>query len=111
VSPPLVGVAVKVTLVPEQIVLPGLADMLTLAVAPVPAVTGIWFDELKHGPSTVAGKVIDQLSIDPTSTPARSYALSNQFPFGLIDPPPIAPKVVIVVVTQVDTVKVAVTGL
>ena len=29
--PPLVGVAVKVTLVPEQIVLPGFAAMLTLA--------------------------------------------------------------------------------
>ena len=29
--PPFVGVAVNVTLVPEQIVLPGFADMFTLA--------------------------------------------------------------------------------
>ena len=37
--PPLVGVAVNVTFVPAQIVLPGLAEMLTAGVAGVLTVT------------------------------------------------------------------------
>ena len=40
--PPLVGVALKLTLVPEQIVVPGLAMMDTAGVSGAVIVIGIW---------------------------------------------------------------------
>jgi hypothetical protein len=52
----LIGVAVKVTLVPEQIVLPGFADILTLAVTFVFTIIVIAFD--------VAGLPVTQFALD-----------------------------------------------
>ena len=71
-TPPLVGVAVNVTLVPEQMVVPGFAAILTLAGTVEFALTAIAFDVAKQGLLTEAGNVIDQFTIAPTSAAALS---------------------------------------
>ena len=58
--PPLVGVAVNVTLVPAQIVLPGLAAMLTLAGRFGFTVIVMLFD--------VAGEPVAQVAFDVITT-------------------------------------------
>jgi len=60
VLPPLVGVAVNVTLVPAQIVLPGLAAMLTLAGRFGFTVIVMLFD--------VAGEPVAQVAFDVITT-------------------------------------------
>ena len=61
--PPFVGVAVNVTLVPEQIVFPGLAEILTLAVTFELTVITIALDVAGLPETQVALEVITQVML------------------------------------------------
>ena len=63
--PPFVGVAVNMTLVPEQIVLPGLAAMLTDGTIVDPAVIVIAFDMAVVGLAQPNDDVITTVIISP----------------------------------------------
>ena len=62
--PPFVGVAVNVTLVPEQIVLPGLATMLTEGTTVDPTVI-IIIDVAVVGLAQAIEEVITTLTVSP----------------------------------------------
>ena len=64
-DPPLVGVAVKVTFVPEQIVLPGAAAMLTDGDTTEFTVIVIALDVTGLGLAQVIDEVITQVTISP----------------------------------------------
>lgn len=68
--PPLVGVAVNVTEVPEHIVLPGLADTLTEGVTLVVTVMVIPVLVAVAGDAQVALLVITQVTISPFASDA-----------------------------------------
>ena len=68
--PPLVGVAVNVTDVPEQIVFPGLAEILTLAVTLGFTVITIAFDVAGLPVTQVAFEVITQVTLFPFTNAA-----------------------------------------
>ena len=63
--PPFVGVAVNVTLVPAQIVLPGLAEILTEGVIPEVTFIVIPEDVAVVGLAHVAVDVITTVTISP----------------------------------------------
>ena len=63
--PPLAGVAVKMTLVPEQIVLPGLAAMLTDGATAAVTVIVISLEEAVIGLAQVRDEVITQVTLAP----------------------------------------------
>ena len=63
--PPFVGVAVKVTFVPEQIVLPGDATMLTEGVTVGVTVIVIAFDVADAGLAHASDDVITQVTTSP----------------------------------------------
>ena len=63
--PPFTGVAVNVTLVPVQIVLPGLAAMLTDGVIVDPTVIVIPFDVAVVGLAQVNDEVITTVTTSP----------------------------------------------
>ena len=63
--PPLVGVAVNVTDVPEQIVFPGIAEILTLAVTLGFTVITIAFDVAGFPVTQEALEVISQVMLFP----------------------------------------------
>ena len=66
----MVGVAVNVTLVPEQIVLPGLAPMLTDGVTDGFTVIVIPFEVAGFGLAQVNDDVITQVTTFPFTNPA-----------------------------------------
>ena len=66
--PPFVGVAVKVTLVPEQIVLPGLAPILTDGVIFPLTVIVIAFDVAGFGLVQFSDDVITQVTTSPLTS-------------------------------------------
>ena len=68
--PPFVGVAVNVTLVPEQIVLPGLAPMLTDGVMVDETTIVIPFDVAVVGLAQASEDVITQVITSPFTNPA-----------------------------------------
>ena len=63
--PPLVGVAVNVTCVPEQIVLPGLAATLTDGVSVIVTAIEMVFDVAVVGLAQLAVEVITQVTASP----------------------------------------------
>ena len=65
--PPLVGVAVKVTLVPAQMTLPGLAAMLTLTGNDEFTVIGMAFDVAGLPVAQVSFEVRIQVTISPSA--------------------------------------------
>ena len=83
VVPPLVGVAVKVTLVPEHMVLPGLADMLTLTGRFGLTVIVIAFD--------VAGPPLWQISLEVRTTVIISPLAGTYAYVALLAPTAVAP--------------------
>ena len=64
-GPPLVGVAVNVTLVPEQIVLPGLAEILTVGVTAAVTVIVISFEVAAVGFAHASDEVNTQVTLLP----------------------------------------------
>ena len=71
--PPFVGVAVNVTLVPEQIVFPGLAEILTLAATFGFTVITIAFDTAGFPVAQRALEVITQVTLFPFANAALVY--------------------------------------
>ena len=68
--PPFVGVAVNVTLVPEQIVLPGLAVMLTDGVTVAPTIIVIPGDVAVVGLAQLSEEVITTVITSPLTNAA-----------------------------------------
>ena len=68
--PPLVGVAVKVTLVPAQIVLPGLAVMLTDGITVAVTDIVIAFDIAVAGLAHASDDVITHVTASPFTNAA-----------------------------------------
>jgi hypothetical protein len=85
VTPPLVGVAVKVTLVPEQIKFPGLAEILTLAATFGFTAITIAFDVAGLPETQEALEVITQVMLFPFAKAAFVYV-------GLLIPTFVAPN-------------------
>ena len=73
VAPPLVGVAVKVTAVPEQIVFPGLAAMLTVGITVPVTVIVIAFDVADAGFAQAMDEVITTVTTSPFANPEFWY--------------------------------------
>ena len=68
--PPLVGVAVNVTFVPIQIVLPGFATILTAGATVAVTVIVIPFDVAAVGLAQASDDVITTVTISPFTKPA-----------------------------------------
>ena len=75
VAPPLVGVAVKITLVPEQIETPGLAAMLTLTGKFGFTVITMLFEVTGFSTVHVSADVILQVTMSPLTRAAFVYVV------------------------------------
>ena len=75
VDPPFVGVALKDTFVPEQIVVPGLAVMVTEGVTVFVTIIDTVFDVAVAGETQAAFEVITQETVLPSARAAFVYVL------------------------------------